>query len=396
MNQTENLAKVCFIGGTRYEQPLNATTEKKFNLLQKIAQLYVIGFSRSLSPKYFQQYAQFYLLPELPHPILRYLTMFLIAPMITLWLIFSNQVNILICQSPYEGLVGALAKIIANLLGKKVVLVIENHGDFEQSIFLQRKLMLPLFYNSIMRLIAKFSLENADIFRAVSDSTKEQLNKWQPNYKVHQFVAWTDIEVFEVVGKKRENKFFPIVVYAGVIIERKGIIDLVNAFKTVVNHYSNAKLWLIGKEEDANYTQQIKNRIKDLQLEKNIKFLGKLTQQELAEKMSEAGIFVLPSYSEGLPRVIIEAMAVGLPVIATNVSGIPQVVKEKETGFLISPKDEITLSEKINWLFANPNEALSMGGKGYLFVKSFFSQKIYLQGYQQILSHACDIITNEN
>lgn len=395
MNKTENLTKVCFIGGTRYHQPLDATSEKKFRYLKELGELFVIAFSDSIKPNYFKEHANFYLLPQFPFSILRYLEVFLIAPIIALWLIFQCQVNILVCQSPYEGLAGSCTKIIASWFGRKIILVIENHGDFAESLFLQRKIIFPSFYTFLMKKISNFSLQNADLLRAVSDSTRKQLSKYNLDIPIFQFIAWTDLEAFEEIGNQRENKFNPILVYAGVLIERKGVIHLLNAFKTVALQFPEVKLWLIGKEEDFKYTQQLKTIIKNEQLENQIKFIGEVTQKQLAQKMGEAGIFVLPSYSEGLPRVVIEAMTIGLPVVATNVSGIPQVVENGVTGFLIEPKNETLLAEKITWLLTNPNEALSMGNKARLFVNSFFSKEIYLKGYEQIFSKASDIL-NKN
>lgn len=79
--------KICFLGGARYGQPLDETTEKKFRALATLGDIYVIGFATDWLPKCFSQHAHFYLLPKLPFPPLRYLMMFTLGPALALWLV---------------------------------------------------------------------------------------------------------------------------------------------------------------------------------------------------------------------------------------------------------------------------------------------------------------------
>ena len=80
---------------------------------------------------------------------------------------------------------------------------------------------------------------------------------------------------------------------------------------------------------------------------KKVLFLGGVNHENIPELMSAADIFVLPSLSEGFPLVLVEAMASGLPVIATNVGGLPEIVKEGETGFLVPSQDSKQLAQRI-------------------------------------------------
>jgi len=72
--------KVCFLGGARYSQPLDAASEKKWRLLSGLGEMFVIGFSQDIRPRRFTQHAHFYLLPKFPLPVFRYLAMFTIGP----------------------------------------------------------------------------------------------------------------------------------------------------------------------------------------------------------------------------------------------------------------------------------------------------------------------------
>jgi len=109
--------KVVFIGGARYNQPLDATSEKKWRLLSELGEMFVIGFSQDIRPRRFTQHAHFYLLPKFPLPVFRYLAMFTVGPALAFWLILRHGVRVLVAQSPYEGFAAAIAKVLARLVG---------------------------------------------------------------------------------------------------------------------------------------------------------------------------------------------------------------------------------------------------------------------------------------
>lgn len=376
--------KVCFIGGTRYTDPLDATGAKKFRALKTLGELFVIGFSVGLRPRTFTEHARFYLLPKLPLAILRYVEMSVLGSLIACWLIVRHGVQILIAQSPYEGVTAAIAKKIAGWLGYRVVVVVENHGDFEESLFLQRRILFPGFYRWVMRASAAFAFKRADLFRAVSNSTREQVQRWAPDKPVFQFATWTDIDSFIQVDPERrglsQNLF-----YAGVLIPRKGVHHLVSAFAQVAPDFPNARLIIAGREDNRTYAAQLRTQIKAASLDGRVEFVGEVSQARLAAGMQRANVFVFPSYSEGLPRVVFEAMTAGLPVIASAVSGIPDVVQDTVTGFLVSPGDEAALAARIRWALEHPEAAREMGLRGRNFAQQFFSTAAYTENYRRIL-----------
>lgn len=380
-------AGVCFLGATRYNQPLDKTSEKKFRALKSLGKLFVIGFSGDLKTRTFTEQAKFCLLPLLPLPVLRYMEMLVLGFLIACWLVVWHRVRVLIAQSPYEGVPAAIVKNIARWLGHKVVLVIESHGDFEESLLLQRRIAFPRFYAAIMSKSAKFALKHADLLRAVSKSTREQLKRWAPGKTVHQFATWTDIESFFQVDPE-QHKESPEILYAGVLIPRKGIHHLISAFIRVAREFPEARLVITGREENKAYTTQLKAQVKKFVLEERVSFVGEVSQATLAAGMQRAGVFVFPSYSEGLPRVVFEAMATGLPVVASAVSGIPEIVQDGVTGFLVKPGDETALAEKICWVLNHPKEAGEIGMRARGFAKLFFSTTAYVESYREILNAA--------
>jgi len=382
--------RVGFLGGARYSQPLDPTSEKKFRLLSEVGEMFVIGFSCNLKPRCFREHAHFYLLTQAPLPILRYLTMFILGSVLALWVIFRHDVNILVAQSPYEGFTAALAKKVSGWFGRRVTLVVENHGDFEESLFLQRRVRLPSLYRALMRWTARFALRHASLLRAVSNATRAQLEEWAPGKPLVQFVAWTDMEAFLAAGKRGDDRK-PEVVYAGVLIPRKGVHHLINAFARVVAEFPEAKLIIIGRPENSEYADSLKRQVDRMGLNEVVEFVNELPQVELARRMARGCVFVLPSLSEALGRVVVEAMATGVPVIGSKVGGIPEMIKDGQNGFLVPPGDEETLAERLRWVFAHPEEAKRMGERAKVFAQGFFSAESYLEGYRRLFEEAQEI-----
>ncbi|GBC84985.1 GDP-mannose-dependent alpha-(1-6)-phosphatidylinositol monomannoside mannosyltransferase [bacterium HR11] len=387
------MMKVAFLGGARYNQPLDATSAKKFKALASSGEMFVIGFSQDLRPRRFTQYARLYLLPKFPWPVLRYLSMFTAGPILALWLILRHGVQVLVAQSPYEGFAAAVAKVLARLFGRRTVLIVENHGDFEVSLFLQRRVRLPGVYRWLMRRTARFALRHADLLRAVSGATRQQLEAWAPGKPVVQFPTWTDIEAFLEAGC-RNGLREPIVLYAGVLIPRKGLHHLVRAFAKVALGFPEARLEIVGREENREYAEELRGEVARLGLDGRVSFVGEIPQAELAERMRRACVFVLPTYSEGLPRVVFEAMAVGIPVIASAVSGIPEVIQDGITGFLVPPGDEEVLAERLRWVLEHPQEAEAMGHRAREFACKFFSPEAYLAGYRRLFEMAQEVLNS--
>ena len=383
--------KACFLGGARYSQPLDATSEKKWRLLSGLGEMFVIGFSQDLRPHRFTQHSHFYLLPKFPLPVLRYLAMFTVGSALALWLILRHGVRVLVAQSPYEGFAAAIAKVLARLVGLQVVLIVENHGDFEVSLFLQRRVRLPGLYRWLMRRTACFALRHADLLRAVSGSTRQQLEAWAPGKPLVQFPAWTDIEVFLEAGY-RDSPRKPIVLYAGVLIPGKGVHHLVRAFANVASEFPEVRLEIVGRDENPDYAKELRREVVRLGLDGRVFFVGEVSQVELAKRMRQACVFVLPSLSEGLGRVAVEAMATGTPVIGSCLGGIPEMVQDGLTGFLVPPGDEEALAERLRWVLEHPEEAEVMGYRAREFARSFFSSEAYLAGYKRLFEMAEEVL----
>jgi len=113
---------------------------------------------------------------------------------------------------------------------------------------------------------------------------------------------------------------------------------------------------------------------------------GKLSLAETKNKMKNCYCLVLPSITEGLPRVIMEAMALGKPVVASRVGGIPDLIQDGQNGFLFEVGNSKELAEKLRILLNNKTLAVEMGKKGQELIQSKFSNEKYISNYLQMIN----------
>jgi glycosyltransferase involved in cell wall biosynthesis len=140
----------------------------------------------------------------------------------------------------------------------------------------------------------------------------------------------------------------------------KGHVDLVEAASTVVEGVTRAHFLLAGREEGTG--EEVKRRIEALGLADRVHILG--PRNDIPALMRAADLVVHPSHEEGFPNTILEAMAAGKAVVATNVGGIPEAVMDGETGILVPPRRPDRLAEALLALLNDPERAARMGKAG--------------------------------
>src|SRR5262249_34646256 len=160
------------------------------------------------------------------------------------------------------------------------------------------------------------------------------------------------------------------------------------AFHRIATDCPRARLVIIGREEHKEYSAELKTKAQELGLGGRVVFTGEVPQAELAARMRGAKVFVLPSYSEGLPRVIVEAMVAGLPVIASRVGGIPEILQEGVHGFLTQPGDEPMLADRLRWTLEHGEEAREMGRRARQTGEQLFSTGGYVRDYERMFEDA--------
>jgi len=155
---------------------------------------------------------------------------------------------------------------------------------------------------------------------------------------------------------------------------------LLDAFRLVLNNtHLNIKLVIVG---DGSLKEQMIKKSQLLSIDKNVIFLGE--RHDVPELLATFNLFVLSSTTEGISLTLLEAMAAGLPVIATKVGGNPEIVMDKQTGLIVPPRDPISMAKAISHIIDNPYIWKQMGMKGKERVSNVFSVKTMVNEYQKV------------
>jgi len=138
---------------------------------------------------------------------------------------------------------------------------------------------------------------------------------------------------------------------------------LVRSFAKLLKDGLKTELRLSGGN-DKDYFNRVSYFVRDHGLEANVKFLGRVSYETIQDEMAHAAIFVLVSLEENSPMGIEEAMAAGVPVITSNRCGMPYMVRDGESGFLVDPNNPDDIAERLRQLLENDELRRSMGAKG--------------------------------
>jgi glycosyltransferase involved in cell wall biosynthesis len=383
---------VLFISTTRYSTPPDPTLRKKWRGLQPFFRSTVISFRNGQGPlSSVLEGAKWILLPAGLPRFLRYFLHFLLAFLSTTNGALQKKYRAIIAQSPYEALAPALALLPWKIVpaASRPKLIIEIHSDWKEGVMLYHRTRFSWIEKPLRTIIARFSLSQADGFRAISEYSRKLL---PPRAKpVFVFPTFTDLESFKEppeelikeIAEKHGRGFF---MYAGMLIFLKGIHHLIRAFYNVLKKHPDARLIIAGKGEEE---EKLKKLVKELGIFNNVHFAGHLDQNTLAAYIRNSLAFVLPSLTEGLGRVAIEAHLLEKPVIASRVGGIPEVVSDGSSGLLFEPGDEAALSLALIKLLNSPGLADSMGMAGKKAVVEKFNYQTYFQSYYNMVKGIC-------
>ncbi len=208
-------------------------------------------------------------------------------------------------------------------------------------------------------------MQKCDINFANGDALKIIRKKLYPEAK--EVNLGIDIEKFKPIIK--EDECFVKFLFVGRIVPIKNIPFLIKGFIEAYKKNKNMVLNIVG-EGDKEEVELVKNLAKKYT---NIKFLGKKSGSELVEQYQNSDVFILTSNYDNYPNVVFEAMASGLPVIGTNVGGIPSQVIDKKTGYLVELNNIEQLKNRILELASNKELREKMGQAGRKRVEQEFS-----------------------
>lgn len=176
--------------------------------------------------------------------------------------------------------------------------------------------------------------------------------------KSEQVVVLTNPVEMPATIPQRAGKESVNFVFLGRIGQRKGAFDLIRAFSMLPSEQQSKSTLILAGDGEVESARQL---IESLNLGERITVLDWINTQQRNELLAKADVFVLPSYNEGLPMALLEAMSWGLSVITTPVGGIPEVVTQSVTGLLVNPGNIQELSDALKLLIEDQNLRLSLG-----------------------------------
>lgn len=254
----------------------------------------------------------------------------------------SRDANIIYANWIGAGLVGA---IVSRLSGKPMI--VSFRGDDG---YLARDRLL-------WRLVAKWVIRQSFATTAVSSELLQIIkNLGADSTKLSVPRFGVDTALFYPGRKDRKPGGLLQIIFVGSLIPKKGLQDLIEALAEP--SFRNISLTIVG---DGYYADDLKKLAQEKLSDVQVTWKGIAPPRVVAELMRESDILVLPSYTEGSPNVIKEAMACALPVIGTRVGGVPDLVSHSETGFLYEPGDVSALQECLLKLIKSEETRSEMG-----------------------------------
>ncbi|GGC09393.1 glycosyltransferase family 4 protein [Dyadobacter sediminis] len=320
------------------------------------------------------QNAQFF-----PLPLSRELTPFkdLIALFNTIKLIRRIKPDIVHTHSPKAGVIGMLAAYIC-----KVPLKMHTVAGLPLMEVTGPKRKLLDFVESLTYQCSDWVLPNSQELRQFILDNKLSSNWSKVKVLGNGSSNGIDLGYFssnpQLLAESRDFKKQhniseqdTVLAFMGRLAHYKGINELVKAFKVLQKRYHNLKLVLIGAPEDLNPLEEETDR----EIINNPSIIAVGHQSDVRKFLIASSIFVFPSYREGFPQALLQASAMGIPCIATNINGCNEMIEDGKTGILVQPKSMEAIVEACKRLIEDPQASKKMGTLAQQFVLKNFEQQ---------------------
>lgn len=323
---------MLFVGRTRYRLPLNPSLERKWDALSAVLDVRVLASAAAGSPTGGDE--RFELLRPLRPAPLDGALFYALLPVRVAARLHRFRPHAVIAESPYEAAATLLARPLA---GHRPRLIVEVHGEWRTATRLYgsplRRHLAPVADRA-----AAAAIRHADAVRPVSDFAAELVRELGVE-PADVFPAFIDVGPFverPIVPLPDE----PRAVFIGVLELYKNIDGLADAWRLAAPRVPQAKLHLVG---NGSRTEIVERLLRDLP--EQTAWTPQLSTEEVADAFDRASVLVLPSRSEGLGRVFVEALCRGRPVVASWRGGTPDVIKDGVNGILVEPENTERLAE---------------------------------------------------
>jgi glycosyltransferase involved in cell wall biosynthesis len=258
----------------------------------------------------------------------------------------------------------------ATLFARVPIYVWHQHNLMGEKLGYIRNIFLRLLSIQVASIIAISEAVRNDL--VLKGAIKQKIEKIYNGIETDKFNSISPAEINRIKEEFNIPLDAIVLISVGQARPEKGLIFLIKAFSRAIERCPNSILLLIGGKNGPCYDELLEEAIK-LKLKDKIFFTG--MRNDVARILQAADIVVVPSLLEGLSYSIIEGMAASKPIIASRVGGIPEVVKEGETGMLVAPSDVKGLSDAIAYLTANLSVRVGMGEAGRKVAEEKFNIK---------------------
>ena len=228
-------------------------------------------------------------------------------------------------------------------------------------------------------------------FVTVSEAVKRQFDPYVNKEKLH--VVHTGLPEIKPSSMDQPKKIMfdlpphiPVVTFVGLLSERKGVVDFVESARNVLKRFPSTIFVLAGP--DGGKGREVISKINQYGLHDSFRILG--NRNDVPDILAASDMLVLPSLADPLPLAVLEAMAVGIPVVATRSGGCEEMVQDGVTGSLVPVKNPAMLSQAIIELIETPSKRVLMGLNGCRRFADHFSYSQYITRFEQVLDEACN------
>ena len=284
---------------------------------------------------------------------------------------FKERYDVIITYGPFKtGFAGYLLKMLT-----KAKLIIEVPGNPRKSFSFETKdsNIIDKLKTKVGDLLVPFIINGADHIKLLYPT---QLNGYK-DIKKNQISIFHDFVPISAIKPSEESDKY--VLFLGYPWYLKGVDILIKAFKLVSNEFPEYRLKIVGFCPDKSYFEKL------AQGNDKIELCNSVFHDEAIKLMSRCGLFVLPSRTEGMGRVLLEAMASKKPIIASNVDGIPYYTKHGFNGLLFESENVEDLAEKIKIILSNPDYAKKLAENGYNYVHQHLSEERYIECFRKMI-----------
>lgn len=337
---TSTKPRVLLVGRTRYRLPLSGAEGRKFSALGQVACWHLLArASRS------QRNERLTLTRLFPVRALDGLVFHLQLPFLIARLIGRLRPDVVIAQDPY---IGAAALLARRLRHRRTTIVIEVHGDWRTATHLYGSRARRLLARPAHALAAA-ALRRADAVRAISGYTAELVRAVRGSVDA-VFPTFLDLEPFLARGPVPLPNT-PTVLFVGALERYKNVDRLLAIWPRVHARVPDGHLHIVGTGALAPLVKRAATR------DQSITYTPVLSRDGVARALDASTCLVLPSRSEGMGRVVAEALTRGRPVVASRVGGLPELVHDGNNGLLVDPDDGGSLQHALELLLTNPRQA---------------------------------------